>query len=90
MQINLHWIDIAILSSYLLTLAGIGIYFSKRQRKLEDFFLARRGMSWLPVGLSLMAALNSGIDYVMQPAAVIKFGIVLLVEYAGWFSDHRR
>ena len=41
-------------------------------------------------GLSLMAALNSGVDYVMQPAAVIKFGIVLLVEYAGWFSDHRR
>ena len=28
-------------------------------------------MAWLPVGLSLMAALNSGIDYLMQPASTI-------------------
>ncbi|MBN2295160.1 MAG: sodium/solute symporter [Pirellulales bacterium] len=85
MHINLHWIDLTILAAYLATMAGIGIYFSKRQRKLEDFFLARRGMSWLPVGLSLMAALNSGIDYVMQPAAVIKFGIILLIGNLSWF-----
>ena len=84
MQINLHWIDLTILAAYLATLAGIGIYFAKRQRNLEDFFLARRGMSWLPIGLSLMAALNSGIDYVMQPAAVIKFGLVLLVGNLSW------
>ena len=41
-------------------------------------------MTWLPVGLSLMAALNSGIDYVMQPAAVIKFGLILLVGNLSW------
>ncbi len=81
---TLHWLDLAIVGAYLLALAGIGIYFSKRQRKLEDFFLARRGMSWLPVGLSLMAALNSGVDYVMQPAAIIKFGLVLLVGNLTW------
>jgi SSS family transporter len=46
--------------------------------------IARQSMSWLPVGLSLMAALNSGIDYLMQPSATIRFGLVLLVGTASW------
>ncbi|OHB85932.1 MAG: hypothetical protein A2V98_03690 [Planctomycetes bacterium RBG_16_64_12] len=83
--LRLHPVDLCILVAYLLTLAGIGIYFSKRQFKLEDFFLARRRMTWLPIGLSLMAALNSGIDYLMQPSAVIKYGLVLLVSNLSWF-----
>src|ERR1051325_7333618 len=41
-------------------------------------------MAWLPVGLSLMAALNSGIDYLMQPASTIRYGLVLLVGTASW------
>lgn len=77
-------IDVTIVAIYLLMLAGMGVYFSRRQYRLEDFFLARRGMSWLPVGLSLMAALNSGIDYVMQPSSTIKFGIVVLAANLSW------
>lgn len=79
-----YWLDAVIVAAYLLTLAGVGVYFSRRQWKLEDFFLARRGIAWLPVGLSLMAALNSGIDYVMQPSSIIKFGLVLLVVNLSW------
>ena len=41
-------------------------------------------MAWLPVGLSLMAALNSGIDYLMQPSATIRFGVVLLAGTSSW------
>ena len=39
-------------------------------------FLASRSMSWLPIGMSLMAALNSGIDYIMQPSWIIIYGLV--------------
>ena len=85
MDIQLDWRDVTILGAYLVSLAAIGIFFSKRQHKLEDFFLARRGMSWLPVGLSLMAALNSGIDYLGQPSFTIKFGLVVLVGNLSWF-----
>src|SRR5512145_1046713 len=84
MDINLHWLDVTILVAYLASLAAIGLYFSKRQHRLEDFFLARRSMSWLPVGLSLMAALNSGIDYLMQPSATIRYGLILLVGTTSW------
>jgi len=77
-------LDIGILIAYLVTLAAVGITFSRRQRTLDDFFLARRSMAWLPVGLSLMAALNSGIDYLMQPSSTIKYGLILLVGTSSW------
>jgi SSS family transporter len=81
---NFHWIDALIIAAYLLTLAGIGVWFSRRQTNLEEYFLAGRSMGWLPVGLSLMAALNSGIDYLMQPSATIKYGLGLLVGTTSW------
>jgi SSS family transporter len=84
MLVNLHWIDIVLLIVYLSALTGIGIYFSKRQKSLEDFFLARRGMAWFPVGLSLMAAINSGMDYLMVPSAMGKFGVTILFITLSW------
>jgi SSS family transporter len=79
-------VDGGIILVYLATLTAIGLHFSKRQSSIEDFFLARRGMSWLPVGLSLMAALNSGIDYVMQPSATIRFGYLIIIGTVSWFA----
>src|SRR5438067_447001 len=84
MQASLHPLDLAIVVSYLVALATVGIYFARRQSSLDEFFLARQSMAWLPVGLSLMAALNSGIDYLMQPASTIKFGLILLVGTSSW------
>jgi SSS family transporter len=77
-------IDVAIVIAYLAALAAVGVYFSRRQTTIEEFFVARQSMAWLPVGLSLMAALNSGIDYLMQPSATIRFGIVLLAGTTSW------
>src|SRR5438876_5955310 len=77
-------LDAAIVIAYLVALASVGLYFSRRQTTLDEYFVARRSMAWLPVGLSLMAALNSGIDYLMQPSATIRFGIVLLAGTSSW------
>jgi Na+/proline symporter len=77
-------IDAVIVLGYLAALAAVGVYFSRRQTTIDDFFVARRSMAWLPVGLSLMAALNSGIDYLMQPSATIRFGVVLLAGTTSW------
>ena len=84
MQTTLTGLDAAIVVVYLAALAAVGVYFSRRQTTIEEFFVARRSMAWLPVGLSLMAALNSGIDYLMQPSATIRFGIVLLAGTSSW------
>ena len=65
-------------------MASIGVYFSRRQTSLDQYILAERRMGWLPVGLSLMAALNSGMDYLMQPSSTIKYGLVLAVGIVSW------
>ncbi len=80
----LHTIDLVIIVGYLIALSSVGILFSRRQTSLEQFFLAGRRMSWVPVGISLMACLNSGIDYLMQPSAVMKYGLVLVTGALSW------
>ena len=84
MQTAIHPIDVAIIVVYLTGLACVGLYFSRRQTNLDEFFLARQSMAWLPVGLSLMAALDSAIDYLMQPSATIRYGLILLIGTSSW------
>ena len=83
---SFHPIDWVIVVAYLAAMAGVGIYFSRRQTSLDHYLLASRSMSWLPVGLSLMAALNSGMDYLMQPSATIKYGFVLALGILSWLA----
>jgi SSS family transporter len=85
MHTAIHTIDVIIIVVYLAGLAGIGLYFSRRQTNLDEFFLARQSMAWLPVGLSLMAALDSAIDYLMQPSSTIRYGLILLIGTSSWF-----
>ena len=81
---SFHALDWAIIAIYLAAMAAIGVYFSRRQTSLDRYLLADRSMGWLPVGLSLMAALNSGMDYLMQPSSTIRYGIVLAVGIVSW------
>src|ERR1041385_2143032 len=84
MQTAFSSFDAAIIVVYLAVLTGVGVYFSRRQRTLDEYFLAKQSMAWLPVGLSLMAALDSAIDYLMQPSATIKYGLFLLIGTSSW------
>ena len=86
MQSSFHPLDWAIIALYLVVMAAIGVYFSRRQHNLDQYLLADRSMGWLPVGLSLMAALNSGMDYLMQPSSTIRYGIVLTLGIFSWLA----
>jgi Na+/proline symporter len=48
MNTSIHAIDAAILVAYLIMLTGVGLYFSRRQVNLDEFFRARQSMTWLP------------------------------------------
>src|SRR5215213_11074403 len=86
MQSSFHVIDWVIVGAYLTAMALVGIYFSRRQTSLDQYLRAERNMGWLPVGLSLMAALNSGMDYLMQPSSTIRYGIVLTCGIFSWLA----
>lgn len=83
-EMRLHPIDFAILIGYLATLIGVGIYHARQQKNLNEYFLAGQEIRWLAIGLSLMAALNSGLDYLMQPGAMIKYGVYTMVGSLSW------
>ena len=86
MQPSLHALDWTIILLYLAGMAAIGVHFSRRQTNLDQYLLAGRSMGWLPVGLSLMAALNSGMDYLMQPSSTIRYGVVLTFGIVSWLA----
>src|SRR6185436_15337005 len=86
MPSSFHLIDWLIVGAYLLSMALVGVYFSRRQTSLNQYLRAEQSMGWLPVGLSLMAALNSGMDYLMQPSATIKYGLVLVFGITSWLA----
>jgi Na+/proline symporter len=83
---SFHLVDWVIIAAYLAAMAGVGIFFSRRQSTLSQYLLADQRMGWLPIGLSLMAALNSGMDYLMQPSSTIRYGLVLVVGITSWFA----
>ncbi len=80
----MQWLDWLICFTYLAALTGIGIYFSRRQSTLDEFIKGGRSVGWLAVGFSLMAALNSGTDYIQTPAVVYAFGMVYVALVLTW------
>ncbi len=52
---------------YLGVMFGVGIYFSKKQKTTEDYFLAGRQMPWFIVAISLFVSLSSAASYMAIP-----------------------
>ena len=64
------WIDYAALTLYLGSLVAMGVFFSRRERSTEDFFLAGRRVPWWAAGLSIYGTQLSSISFIAIPAKV--------------------
>ena len=62
--------DYACLGAYLLSLVGMGIYFSRREKTTEDFFAAGRRIPWWAAGVSIAGTQTSAISFMAIPAKV--------------------
>ena len=67
----MHPLDYATVAAYLLITVALGVWFGRRQSRAE-FFGASGAMTWLPVGLSVMATLFSSNSFAFYPAAAYK------------------
>ncbi len=63
---------------YLVVIALIGSTFYKRNSTAKEFFLGGRSMSWIPTGISLVAADLSAISVMGAPAWSFKNNIQLI------------
>lgn len=51
----MHWIDYTLFSCYMMAVLGIGIYFFKKNKSNEDYYVGGRSISAVHVGLSIAA-----------------------------------
>ena len=61
-------LNYSVLAAYLISLVGMGFYFSKREKSTEDFFLAGRRIPWWAAALSIYGTQLSAITFMATPA----------------------
>src|ERR1043165_4609151 len=69
---NLRWPDLLVIALYFVGVAGIGLWFSRRQTSTEAYFVARRSIPHWAMGLSMFATIISSITFISYPGAAFK------------------
>lgn len=72
---GLETLDYAVIGLYMLGTFGISLWFGRKQKTVDDFFVGGRHMPWFAVGLSIMATLFSTLSYLGAPGEMIKNGV---------------
>lgn len=72
---GLETLDYAAIGLYMVGTFGISLWFGRKQKNVDDFFVGGRHMPWFAVGLSIMATLFSTLSYLGAPGEMIKNGI---------------
>jgi SSS family solute:Na+ symporter len=84
---TLHSLDYVVIAVYLAIIVCIGLYFSKREKTTQDFFLGGRKIPWWAVGISLYATGTSAISFMAIPtkawATSTLYGVEGLVGLLG-------
>uniref|UniRef100_A0A3Q1IST5 Sodium-dependent multivitamin transporter n=1 Tax=Anabas testudineus TaxID=64144 RepID=A0A3Q1IST5_ANATE len=76
-QMHFQTVDYVIFALLLVASAGIGLFYAfsgGRQRTTQEFLMADRSMSCLPVSLSLLATFQSAVAILGAPSEVYTFG----------------
>ncbi len=75
----MHVLDLLVISVYLAAFVGIGIFFARRQRTTEDYFIARGTIPGWAMGLSLLATIVTSVTFIAYPGAAYAGDWSLLV-----------
>lgn len=68
MEKGLGLVNILVIIGYFAVLAGIGIYFSRRQKSTNDYFKGGGRIPWWAAGLSLFGTALSAITFMAIPS----------------------
>lgn len=77
--------DYVVLVLYLLLMVIIGWLSGRVVRGKDDYFLAGRGMGFIPIGLSVMVTSFSAINYVSIPNEVFAHGLYVIASFPVFF-----
>jgi len=86
--------DWAVVALYFAAMAGIGAYFSRKNKNFKDFMFGGGNMPWLAVGISLIATSVSANTFLGNPAEsyandmrllMLNFGSIAAIVIVGVF-----
>ena len=73
------WLDYGVFIVYLIGAVSVGMLFVREQHTIKDYFLASRSMGSVLVGVSVLAALFSGISYLGAPSEVYAHSLAFML-----------
>ncbi len=76
--VRFSMLDWSVVLLYLAAMIFLGLYQSRRQKTLVEYFQAGRAMKWLIFGISMLAGTTSSTDFISQPSNIIQYGFVPL------------
>src|SRR5207247_9305320 len=77
--------DIVIIGFYFALVFGIGMYFARRERTSEDYFLAGRNVGWFFIGVSLLVSNISSDHFIGLSVTGVSSG--LAVGHFEWLAS---
>ncbi|MGA8540719.1 MAG: sodium/solute symporter [Terriglobales bacterium] len=77
-------LDSVTVIAYLVGVSVIGALFYKRRSTAKEYFLGGRSMSWLPVGISIIAADLSAITVMGNPAWSYQYNLEIIWQAFGY------
>jgi SSS family solute:Na+ symporter len=81
-RVKLHWLDGVMLALYLVGMAATGVYFARRNRDTEEYFVGGRSLSGWVIGLSMVGTAISSITFLSMPADSFKTYWLRFLPYA--------
>lgn len=72
-------VNMLVLVVYLLTVLGVGLFFTYKNKNTEDYFLGGKSIPWWAAACSIYATMLSSLTYVALPAIVYQTNWVLLL-----------
>jgi SSS family solute:Na+ symporter len=78
---GLHWLDWAAIAIYALGMLGMGLFFARRTRDTEEYFLGGRSFPGWAIGLSIAGTAISSITFLSMPADAFKTTWVRFLPY---------
>jgi len=79
-------VNYTVVGIYLAVLVSMGLYFARREKTTDDFFLAGRRIPWWAAGLSIFGTQLSAITYLAMPARAYATDWALLILNIGIFA----
>jgi len=81
---ELNFLDVIIIVVFFVGVIGLGLSKSRKEKTSEDYFLAGRGLNWVLIGFSLIAANISAEQFVGMSGQAAKDSIGLAVASYEW------